>query len=268
MSEMNKMRARLSGDPRVKNSFAYALWMWLRNPRYAARRRAEKGFYRGLLGNRDGKLIFDIGACAGSKTELFQAYGQVICIEPTAGSVLNLKRRFAKYRNVTIVQAAVADTPGFGTLLEFGTGSAYNTLDRNRALTFAAETQTQHGIPLPTPTETQVRLITIDQLVREYGNPDYIKMDIEGYEARAVRGMSEPHRLLSAEFNLPQFRSELEQVVETLERLDTSVRFNAAVEEPPRTLEFADWVTGEALLARVEARSWGYLELFCRSAGR
>jgi hypothetical protein len=48
----------------------------------------------------------------------------------------------------------------------------------------------------------EVPVSTLDTLISKHGVPDYIKMDIEGYELAAIEGLSAPVNLMSFEYQL------------------------------------------------------------------
>lgn len=116
------------------------------------------------------------------------------------------------------------------------------------------------------PEERQVRLLSIDELVAIYGKPRYIKLDVEGFEWPAISGMSQIHELVSAEFNLPLFWQDLENVIGRLVELGNNrTRFNAVISEPPMKFEFPNWIAGAEALAAIRRSGWQYVELFCRT---
>jgi len=47
----------------------------------------------------------------------------------------------------------------------------------------------------------QVPLSTLDQLIQEYGLPQFCKIDVEGYETEVLKGLSQPIPYLSFEYN-------------------------------------------------------------------
>ncbi len=61
-------------------------------------------------------------------------------------------------------------------------------------------------------------MTTIDALIRAHGVPRFIKIDIEGYEAEALRGLSQPVFALSIEF-VPMMRINAEAALDRLMQL-------------------------------------------------
>jgi hypothetical protein len=47
---------------------------------------------------------------------------------------------------------------------------------------------------------SKVQVTTLNQLIKDYGNPSFCKIDVEGYEYKVLKGLSEPIKTISFEF--------------------------------------------------------------------
>lgn len=124
---------------------------------------------------RRGHSVWDVGANIGWFALLAARHTQrVLAIEPSESNHRHIRDNMR--RNglaVTIIDAAVAEAPG------------YARFDSSDSRTGHLD---QHGDRL-------VRLVTLDALAEEHGQPDLIKLDVEGAEVAALRGAT---RVLSA----------------------------------------------------------------------
>lgn len=124
---------------------------------------------------REGTVVFDIGAHVGFYTllasELVGPGGKVFAFEPLPANLTYLKEhlRLNRAGNVTVIEAAVSDRCGTA-YFEQGPGSMTGRLASKAALL--------------------VETVAIDDLVAQgqLPLPDYIKIDVEGAEARVLSG--------------------------------------------------------------------------------
>lgn len=141
-----------------------------------------------------GDLVFDAGACHGQLTKRFleAGAGKVIAIEPNPVLVREMKNTFKGNERVEIVESAVGDIAGFSTI--------YLSEQAETISTLSNEWKTGRFRNFSFGSGTRVKVVTLDDLITTYGIPKYIKLDIEGYEYRALLGLTSQVYSLSFEF--------------------------------------------------------------------
>lgn len=188
-------------------------------------------FYRALV--PPAGLCFDIGANVGERTDLFVALGaRVVAVEPQASCAAMLRRRFGG--RIHLVEAALGPAPGEAELLV----ASYHTLSSLSPEWVEAVQESGRFADFAWDEREVVRMTTLDDLIREFGVPDFCKIDVEGYELEVVRGLSRPVPALAFEFTFERLDSRL-AAVEHLASLGMT-RFNFSYGE---SLRFAldDW---------------------------
>ena len=96
----------------------------------------------------------------------------------------------------------------------------------------------------------RVPVTTLDALIERYGEPAFIKIDVEGFELEVLKGLSRPVRALSFEFT-PECADAALACVERLESLGFS-RFNYSADET-LSLEVDQWRDASFIRGRLEA---------------
>lgn len=143
----------------------------------------ELGFWTKNL--KPGHKVLDIGANIGIFTlimaRLVKDSGQVISFEPGPMSFSLLQRNVLinNYKNVTLVNSAVADREGDSTLLICRTGETDNRLQETSGN--IDSTDERDAIP--------IHLVSIDSYLNNRFPIDFIKLDVQGSEFLAIKGM-------------------------------------------------------------------------------
>lgn len=145
-----------------------------------------------------GDLAFDVGAHVGSRTRCFRSLGaRVIAIEPQPDFAAWLRWQFRRDPGVTVVEAALGAAPGRATLLVSPRTPTVTTLSE----TWTREVRQSRGFAhVAWPDRREVALTTLDALIARHGRPRFCKLDVEGSEALALRGLSAPVPALSLEY--------------------------------------------------------------------
>lgn len=216
---------------RIKASCLYDFYWIVADRQLLDCRKREVEFYRNTLeGFQSGDIIFDIGANEGEKVDIFLRLGaRVVAVEPDEHNQVVLTRKFLTGRfvkkPVTVVGKAAGDRDGAETMWIDEPGSAKNTLNRKWVETLRIDA-TRFGKNLNFQHRKEVETTTLEGLIQSHGRPFYIKIDVEGYEAKALEGLKTPVRYVSFEVNLPEFMPEALECAELLEKLTGQGRFN------------------------------------------
>jgi FkbM family methyltransferase len=199
------------------------------------RARAMDRHYRDLI--QPGDLVFDIGAHVGDHVAAFRRLGaRMIAAEPQPALARVLKLLYGRDRDVAIKQAAVGRAVGTTNLMINVDNPTISTASQP----FMRAAQGARGWEGETWSKSiSVRVITLDALIREFGWPAFVKIDVEGFEPEVLAGLTQPVAALSFEFTTIQ----LEVAIGCLERCEALglVRFNAALGDS-QTFVHKQWI--------------------------
>ena len=140
-----------------------------------------------------GDLLFDVGAHIGDKSQQFlNKKRKVIMIEPLPKCVEELKSKFKDYKNIEILQKALGKKKGNTTLMINSKVPTLSTMsDHWKKGRFSNQIW---------DTKILVEMTTLDELIKAYGLPSYIKIDVEGYELDVLMGLTQKAGIISFEF--------------------------------------------------------------------
>jgi len=224
--------------------------------KFASRKQALD-FYARFISRGD--LVFDVGANEGEYSDLFLALGaQVVAIEPNPACRERLRMVARRRGNLLIEDCAVGDSEG-AAVLRIGSASQLSTLSNE----WYEMTQTSPAYRDVTWSGARkVRVMTLDGIAAKYGRPKFVKIDVEGFEDRVLRGMTFHPDALSFEFHW-----ELHNIVNNCMNttgLKEQYRFNYTIGWS-YCFESSDWMDAQELeksLANANRRE-DFGDIFC-----
>lgn len=204
------------------------------------RARRMRRLYRRFVA--PGDLVFDIGAHVGNRTAAFRALGcRVVAVEPQPAAARLLRLLHGRDRMVDIVETAVGAAPGRAEMRINSANPTVSTLSDRfiEAADGAAGWQGQVWDDTAAVTVT-----TLGALIAAHGRPAFVKIDVEGFEAEVLAGLTVPLPALSFEFTTIQ-RDIAFAAIDRLSSLG-AYGFNLALGET-QALRLGDPVDGETM---------------------
>ncbi len=182
---------------RIARGVARSLFIYYGNRRHGP---AMDRLYARFV--QPGDLVFDIGAHVGDRVAAFRRLGaRVVAAEPQPALVRTLRILYGRDADVTIEPVAVGRTAGTVELKLNIDNPTVSTASDD----FVAAARGARGWDGQAWTgRVAVPMTTLDALIARHGEPAFIKIDVEGFEAEALAGLTRPPPALSFEFTTIQ----------------------------------------------------------------
>lgn len=167
------------------------------------------------------------------------------------------KKRFRNKQKIRIVQKGLTSSADTALLSEFEE-HAYNTLS-----TKLASYVSEFAGPLSVQ---EVKLTTLDDLINEFFRPDFIKINVEGWEVEFITGANQQLNLISFEYNQLQFELKTCDIVRQLVHICLYLEFYFCTCDPIIALNCNEWMISDELIEIVQSGHCNFMEIFCRKS--
>lgn len=237
----DRLRA-LKGDPRL-SGLGRSLDVYYGHP---ARDAAMDALYARFVGSGD--LAFDIGSHVGDRIGAFRRLGaRVVALEPQPDCALAIRTLYGDDPDVTLIEAACGREPG---RLLLHVNSANPTVTTASPEFIAAAEGAGGWEGQVWDREIEADLTTLDDLIKRFGRPRFVKIDVEGFEADVLAGLTTALPALSFEFTTIQ----REVAMNCINRLVSlgPYRFDAALGET-QVLSLGAWVGAEEIRSFIQS---------------
>jgi FkbM family methyltransferase len=161
----------------------------------ALARNKMREFYRGIL--PPGALVFDIGANVGVLSAVFASLGaKVVALEPNPDCVRHIQLSYGE-KQIEVIQAAAGAKNGLAVLNVSDEIDVRSSVSDDWMKTMGGQDESYRGI---WTRKNVVPMLTLDTLIEHFGMPQFIKIDVEGFEEKVLSGLSAQPPMISFEF--------------------------------------------------------------------
>lgn len=169
-------------------------------------------FYRQLFDA--GALVFDVGANLGYFTSKFLecGAGKVVAIEPQTDMCKNIRERFSK-KNVSVLGLGLGSSDKSEKMYICKKSKTISTFSK-KWTTGRFSTDDFEFVE----SKNLYPITTLDFIIDTFGIPEYVKIDVEGYEFEVLSGLSHPIKSISFEF-VEEFKSDISLCAHLIEKL-------------------------------------------------
>ena len=194
-------------------------------------------------------ILFDIGANRGDAViaGINRGFTKIIALEPAPRVYRDLVSNFIYSSEVIPLRLAVSDTNNQTVEFYEAEEDGLSTLNKEW---LTSDSLPYAGKPFR---NIKVNTITIDDLVIKYGNPDLIKIDVEGAEWSVFKGMTKHHGMLTFEWTDATIEEQQKQLnyLSDLGYKQIAPQFiTNHLEEPstwyPIDIDFKQWVSNNS----------------------
>jgi FkbM family methyltransferase len=187
-------------------------------------------------------LVFDVGCNIGNKSAEYLNYKtKVVGFEPQPNCFNQLNERFKDEDNIVIEPIGLDNVKGETYIYE----ASHNTIS-SMSEEFIEIVKKERFKDYNWGNKILIKVDTLDNMIKKYGTPNYIKIDVEGYELNVLKGLTTPIDVISIEFT-PELCQISIDCINYIESINGNCLYNYGFREDT-DFKFDQWLTKDEIL--------------------
>jgi len=209
--------------------------------------KARLHFYSQFI--KKGDLCFDIGANVGDRTQIFLELGaKVVAVEPQESCCNILEKRFGN--KITLIKKGVGSKE---EIKDFYISNHSQVSSFSKDWIDDVKKDRFKGVEWNEV--KQIEIVTLDSIIEKHGTPNFIKIDVEGFEYEVFKGLTKQFGCLSFEFAVPENNFGLNNCLNQLNEIASNLKFNYAIQDNTK-LELTNWVSFNEMICLIDTENF------------
>lgn len=219
----------------------------------------RKSFYSQFLHKDD--LYFDIGANLGNRVGPILELGvKVVAVEPQYECCEYLEKKFGK--DIHIVKKGLSDIVGMKKFYR----ANFHTISTFSLDWIEAVKKSGRFCDYKWDVGTMLEVTTLDELIKDFGIPTFIKIDVEGHEVHVLKGLSQKIKCISFEYTVPEKTVNAVECLNRIKTINNHVECNFSIGE---SMELASekWLSYEEMMFVINSvafKKTGFGDIYVR----
>jgi FkbM family methyltransferase len=204
-------------------------------------------FYSQFVKEND--IVFDVGANFGNRIKTFlDLKAKVVAVEPQKDCCKYLRKYYGD--RIILIDKALGANNEFKKMY-ISDNSAISSFSEDWINSVKQERYKEEEWK----EGELIEQITLDSIIDKYGDPSFIKIDVEGYELEVIKGLTREINQISFEYTVPEQLEKAVECINHMKKFCKSIVCNYSLGE---SMEFQleNWISDSDMINLIQSKDF------------